>query len=292
MNVEKKWDGKTKGSLWGYRFFIFCIRLFGVYFSYFFCIWVSLYFFLIVRAKRNALIRFYKYGLGYSNKKSVFITLKAFYTFGQVLIDRVALKTDRKRTFTHSFDNEAALVKIFERGKGGFLFSGHVGNWENAGSLIAERITSKINIFMLDAEVESVKRFIDKNTEPAKFNMIPLKEDMSHLVSIHQALQRRELVALHADRKLEGHKTIRLPFLNGVASFPAGPFIMAHKFKVPVTFVFAVKNKPTHYSLSATDPILDSVSPEELAKKYVERLEEVVKKSPAQWFNFFDFYAH
>ncbi|MFO0414108.1 MAG: lipid A biosynthesis acyltransferase [Bacteroidota bacterium] len=291
MNVERKWDGKTKGSLWGYRFFVYCIRFFGIYFSYFFCIWVSLYFFLVVRTKRNALIRFYKHGLGYGNIKASLITIKAFYRFGQILIDRTALKTERKRMFSHSFENEAALVKIFEGGKGGFLFSGHVGNWENAGSLIGERITSKINIFMLDAEVESVKRFLDKNTETAKFNLIPLKEDMSHLVSIHKALQRKELVALHADRKLEGHKTIRLPFLNGVASFPAGPFIMAHKFKVPVTFVFAVKDKPTHYNLSATEPIQDFVSPEEIAKRYVQRLEEVVKGSPEQWFNFFDFYA-
>jgi predicted LPLAT superfamily acyltransferase len=290
--MEKKWDGKTKGSLLGYKFFVFCIRFLGVRFSYFFCIWVSGYFVLFARKQRNSLIRFYTEGFGYTNWQAIRTATKNFYRFGQVLIDRIALKTNRKKIFTHSFDNEKALVDMNAMGKGGFLFSGHVGNWENAGNLIGERITSKINILMLDAEVEKIKHFLDKNTEQAKYNLIPLKEDMSHLILIHQALKRNELIALHADRTLEGHKKMTFPFLNGTANFPAGPFIMAHKFKVPITFVFAVKTTATHYQLSATEPILEAASPEEIASKYVKRLEEMVKGTPEQWFNFYDFYAN
>ncbi len=290
--MEKKWDGKTKGSLLGYQFFVFCIRFLGVRFSYFFCIWVSGHFILFARKHRNALTRFYMQGFGYTKMQAIRTAARNFYRFGQVLIDRIALKTNRKKIFTHSFDNEKALIDINAMGKGGFLFSGHVGNWENAGNLIGERITSKINILMLDAEVEKIKHFLDKNTEQAKYNLIPLKDDMSHLILIHQALKRNELIALHADRTLEGQKKMAIPFLNGIANFPAGPFIMAHKFKVPVTFVFAVKTTSTHYQLSATEPILASGSPEEIAVKYVARLEEMVKGSPEQWFNFYDFYAN
>jgi predicted LPLAT superfamily acyltransferase len=290
--MEKKWDGKTKGSLLGYKFFVFCIRFLGVRFSYFFCIWVSGYFVLFAAKHRNALIRFYKVGFGYSNGRSIRTAATNFYRFGQVLIDRIALKTNRKTIYTHSFNNEQALIKMNEMGKGGFLFSGHVGNWENAGNLIGERITSKINILMLDAEVEKIKHFLDKNTEQARYNLIPLKDDMSHLILIHQALKRNELIALHADRTVEGQKTMTFPFLNGNANFPAGPFIMAYKFKVPITFVFAVKATATHYNLSATEPILEASSAEEIASKYVKRLEEMVKETPEQWFNFYDFYAN
>jgi predicted LPLAT superfamily acyltransferase len=291
-NHEKKWDGKTKGSLLGYQFFVFCIRFLGVRFSYFFCIWVSGYFVLFSRKQRNSLIQFYQKGFGYSKWKALKIATKNFYRFGQILIDRVALKTKRKRVFTHSFNNEKALIEMNELGKGGFLFSGHVGNWENAGNLIGERITAKINILMLDEEVEKIKKFIDKTTEQAKYNLIPLKDDLSHLILIHQALKRNELIALHTDRTIDGQKTMTFPFLNGKAKFPAGPFIMAHKFKVPITFVFAVKTTSTHYQLSATDPIYNSESPEEIAGKYVARLEEMVKNSPEQWFNFYDYYVN
>lgn len=291
---DKKWDGKTKGSLWGYRFFVFIIKIFGVRTSYFFCFWVAGYFILFARKQRKGLMSFYQTGLNYSKGKSYRTAAANFYQFGQIIIDRVALKTFRKKIYTHSFNNEKVLREMNENGKGGFLISGHVGNWENAGNLIGERITTNINILMLDAEVEKIKHYVNENTEASKFKLIPLKDDMSHLILIHQALKRNELIALHADRVMEGAKTFTFPFLGGEAKFPAGPFIMASKFKVPVTFVFAIKKGSTHFELSSTDPITgnrDEDSPERIAKAYVQRLEEMVRKAPKQWFNFYDYYA-
>lgn len=292
--MEKKWDGKTKGSLWGYRFFVFIIKFFGVRTSYFFCFWVAGYFILFAKKQRKGLMSFYQTGLNYSKLKSYLFAAANFYQFGQIIIDRVALKTFRKKIYSHSFNNEKVLREMHENGKGGFLISGHVGNWENAGNLIGERITSNVNVLMLDAEVEKIKQYVNENTEAAKFQLIPLKNDMSHLILIHQALKRNELIALHADRVMEGQKTFTFPFLGGEAKFPAGPFIMASKFKVPVTFVFAIKQGSTHFELSATDPIIgnrDADSPERIAKAYVQRLEEMVLKAPKQWFNFYDYYA-
>lgn len=290
--MEKKWDGKTKGSLWGYRFFVFCIRFFGVRFSYFFGLFVVSYYILFSGKERKALVSFYQTGFSYSRAKSLWFSAKTFYRFAQVLIDRVALKTTRKKQYSHTFENEKALKDIYAHGKGGFFISGHIGNWENAGQLIGERITANIHVLMLDAEVEKIKQYLEQQTERSKFELIPIKDDMSHLITIHQALKRNDLIALHADRIMDQTKTFRLPFLNGFAKFPAGPFIMAYKFKVPVTFVFAVKEGSFNYALSATDPIWKAVSPEQLAEQYVKRLEEMVRKAPDQWFNFYDYYAY
>ena len=67
---------------------------------------------------------------------------------------------------------------------------------------------------------------------------------------------------------------------------------MASKYNSPVTFVFAVKEGKFHYALSATVPIKDKCTPEEIASKYVGELERMVKKHPEQWFNYFDYYQH
>jgi predicted LPLAT superfamily acyltransferase len=289
--MSAKWSGKTKGSLFGYKFFVFCIKLFGVRFSYFFCLWVSGYFLLFSRKQTKALFDFYNKGLSYSKLVSLKLTPRNFYRFGQILIDRIALKTKRKRQYTHTFDNEEVLLRMKENGKGGFLISAHVGNWENAGNLLGERITSKINVVMLDAEVEKIKGFIAQNTEVDNFSVIPIKEDMSHLVLIHSALKRNEFIAVHADRIIDGQKYYRLPFFRGFAQFPAGPFILACKFKVPVTFVFGLKTGTFTYGLSATE-LMDDLLPEDLALKFVHRLEEVVRFAPDQWFNFFEFYVN
>lgn len=287
--MEKKWDGKTKGSLWGYRFFIFCIRVLGLRFAYFFCYGVATYFILFATKPRKALIRFYQEGFQYSKGKARKTAFINFSLFGRILIDRIAFKTKRKKSFTHEFNNEKVLKEMQQQGKGGFLFSAHLGNWENAGNLLGERITFDINVLMLDAEVEKIKHLLENTLEKQTFNLIPIKDDMSHLITIHHKLKNNEMIALHADRVVPGQKTFRLPFLGKYADFPAGPFILAYKFKVPLTFVFAVKSGRTHYKLSATDPITTFESPEQIAQEYVSYLEKRLRENPEQWFNFYDY---
>ncbi|MCH2230092.1 MAG: lysophospholipid acyltransferase family protein [Crocinitomicaceae bacterium] len=287
----EKWDGKTKGSLWGYKFFVFIIRTFGIRFSYFFCYFVSFYYVLFAKPQKEALIQFYTIGFGYSRKKAKKLAFTNFYNFGQTLIDRVAMLTNKQSKFTHTFNNEKVLRELNENKKGGILISGHVGNWENAGNLIHSRITNKINIVMLDAEVEKVKAFMETKTGGSNYNIIPIKDDMSHLILIHRALKRSEFVALHADRVTEGSKNIELNFLNSKAEFPMGPFILAQKFKAPITFVYAAKANRFHYNLYATDPLENVTSEMEVAKAYVKQLEKMVTTYPTQWFNFYKYYA-
>ena len=288
--MSKKWDGKTKGSLLGYKFFIFCINTLGVKVSYFFCFWVASYFVLFAKKQRNGLVNFYQTGFGISRWKSYKLTFIGFYKFGQTLIDRIALSSSKSGSYTFDFENEQALIKMINENKGGILISGHLGNWENAGNLLRERITPKINVLMLDEEVEKIKSYLQLQTGGPKFSIIPIKDDFSHLILMHQALKRKEFIAIHGDRLNGLSKSLELNFLNGRAKFPVGPFILAHKFKVPVTFVFAVKKTSKHYRLSATDPIYASDSELEIAQKYVTCLEQKVKESPTQWFNFYDYY--
>ncbi|HIP31515.1 MAG TPA: lipid A biosynthesis acyltransferase [Crocinitomicaceae bacterium] len=289
--MEKKWDGKTKGSLLGYKFFVFCIRFFGLKVSYFFCYFVSFYFILFAKKQRNGILQFYTLGMGKTKKEAKKMAFKNFYNFGQTLIDRIAMHTNKRKSFTHRFNNEKVLRKMNDDNKGGILISGHVGNWENAGNLIRERITSTINIVMMDAEVEKIKDFLKTQTGGQKYNLIPIKDDMSHLILMHRALKKNEFIAIHADRVSDVGKNIELDFLNSKAEFPLGPFILAHKFKAPITFVYAAKATKFHYELYATDPLVETKSPEEIAQKYVTHLESMVKKYPMQWFNFYNYYA-
>lgn len=283
-----KWDGKTKGSLWGYKFFTGIINLLGAKFAFFFCRFVSLYYVNFSKKEMNALTDFYEKSLDSTPKESRKLAKRNFYLFGQTLIDRIAVTTKHRKKYSHTFDNEIVLENMRETG--GILISAHVGNWEIAGNLINERITQKINIVMLDAEVASIKDFLDETTGGASYNIIPIKDDMSHLILIHKALKRKELIAMHADRVSDEQSTIELNFFNRKANFPAGPFVLSEKFKVPTTFVFAVKSNDFHYDLSATNPFEIGLSYKEIGQKYATALQEKVKEYPEQWFNFYQYY--
>jgi predicted LPLAT superfamily acyltransferase len=100
---------------------------------------------------------------------------------------------------------------------------------------------------------------------------------------------------MHADRFVAGNKTLRAGFLGEMASFPLGPFLLAAKFKVPVTFVFALKESNLHYHFFAS-PVKDysalpreSVMPQML-NDFVAEMETKVRSYPRQWFNYYNFW--
>ena len=74
---------------------------------------------------------------------------------------------------------------------------------------------------------------------------------------------------------------------------------MAAKFGVPLCIVFAVKTDKHTYEFSIEEPIkVDRVRGEEqlekvcmnMLKQYVTHVENMVKKHPHQWFNYYDFW--
>lgn len=285
-----RWDGKTKGSLTGYKIFLFFINTLGLGFAYGLLRVVTYYYYLFAVKPRRALLDFYQNTLHITSSDARKMARRNFYIFGQTLVDRAAFLLGKDREFSHIFENEQYLIDIRNAGKGGILLSAHVGNWETAGNLLKGRITPTINIVMLDAEVENIKKYMDLSTGGSRFRVIAIKDDLSHIISIRNALVNNEFVAIHADRYLEGAKYIEMDFLGRKAKFPYGPFVIASKFNAPVTFVFAAKNGKFSYHLSATKPIEEKMKPEEIARLYVDELERKVKAFPEQWFNYFNFF--
>ncbi len=285
-----RWDGKTRGSLAGYKIFLFFINFLGLGFAYGLLRFVTFYYYLFAIRPKAALLDFYQHILHFSEDKAKKMARRNFYIFGQTLVDRAAFLLGKERAFSHIFENEQYLIDIRNAGKGGILLSAHLGNWETAGNLLNGRITPTINIVMLDAEVENIKKYMDISTGGSRFKVIAIKNDLSHIISIRNALVNNEFVAIHADRYLEGARFMELEFLGKQAKFPYGPFVIASKFDAPVTFVFAAKDGKHSYHLSATLPITTKIKPEEIGKMYVAELEKKVRQYPEQWFNYFNFF--
>ncbi len=285
-----RWSGKSKGTVLGYKIFLFLIQYSGVAPAYLLLRFVTFYYFVFAGKNRKAILDFYTGALHFTPRTAKKLTRKNFYIFGQTLVDRFAYLVGRGDRFTYTFDGEHFLQKMNDSGKGGILLSAHLGNWETAGNLLKTRVTQKINVLMFDAEVEKLKKYLDTSTGGSRFQTIPIKNDLSHVIKIKHALENNEFVAIHADRFLPETKTLELDFLGKKARFPAGPFLLAAKFDAPVTFVFAIKTSDFHYHLSATEPIYEKLAAETIAKSYVAELEKRVKLNPEQWFNYYDFF--
>jgi predicted LPLAT superfamily acyltransferase len=288
------WEGKSRGSKTGYSIFVWVLKTFGVFPAYFLLRFVSFYFFLFSYKSSKETFQLFNKRLGYSFIASVAMLYRNYYQFGQSLIDKVVVMSGMSNRFTFDFDGEEHLREMVTRGTGGLLLSAHVGNWEIAGHLL-KRLGTTINIVMFDGEHQQIKQYLSEVTGARNVNVIVIRDDISHIYEISEAFSRKELVCMHADRYLEGNKIKEVSFLGSPAKFPIGPFILASTFKVPVSFVFAMKETNLHYHFFATPNRNEiGLSKEALSTKllssFADEMAAKVKKYPQQWYNFYNFW--
>lgn len=206
------WQGKSKGTPLGYRIFVWVLKTFGVLPAYFLLRFVVLYyFFFSIKASRQ-IYSLYRRKLGYSRVTSLNKLYKNYYLLGQSIIDKVVLMSGIKNNFSFDFDGEENLLEIAALQKGGILLSAHLGNWDVAGHLFT-RLHTRINIVMYDGEHEKIKEYIEGVTGKRNVNIIIIKNDLSHIYAISEAFTNNELVCMHADRFIEGNKTLTARFL-------------------------------------------------------------------------------
>ena len=291
------WKGKTRGTPLGYKIFIFSLKYFGLSFAYFLLIFVSFYFFLFSKKSSKALSFYFKNIHGFNSFKTIVSIYRNYLSFGRSLLDKTAALAGFTKSFTFEFEGEEHLHYMASH-DGGILISAHIGNFEMAGNML-DRVGNFINIVMLDAEHEKIKELLGKVITKKKVNIIPLKDDLSHLFKINTAITNKEIICIHGDRFLDSGRTIRLPFFGKEADFPAGPFHMALSYGTPISFVFAMKEGRFHYHFYATPPkvyVLNHNRKDrkseirEVVSDYISELEKKLKKYPLQWYNYYPFW--
>ncbi len=293
MPEQPTWQGRSRGTTWGYRIFVWLLKNGGLSAAYALLPFVTLYYRLFVPAATRPLMYMYTERLQFDRKKASKLIRKNLLVFGQTIIDKIAVLSGAgdKLSFTH--EGVEYIEQLVKDGKGGVLLSAHLGNWEVAGHLL-KRVNTVINIVMYDGEAEQMKQFMQQFESNRSFNIIFIKDDLSHIYEISAALARNELICLHGDRFRPGNRTMQHDFLGKNALFPAGPFILAAKLKAPVCFVFAFKETNFHYHFYAYPPRVyegrGTQGMEKMLDEYVDKLEDKLKQYPWQWFNYYDFW--
>ena len=288
---DSKWQGQSRGGRQGNLFFVMLLRYAGINAAYLFLCLIIPYFLLFAPKATQAIWDFYRNRMRYGLLKSIFALPAHYYKFGQVLIDKTAIGMGLQDRYRFKFNNYHLFEEADKSQKGLMIIGAHVGNWE-CGAQFFNGLDRRVNIIMLDAEHRKIKEVIEKNSQEASYNIIPLGGDMiSSIIEIKCALGRNEIICTQGDRYMASKEdgsshTHELEFFGTKAHFPQGPFMIARKFKVPVLFFFALRSGHKEYTFNFYKPQEDIP----LYDSYVPILEETVRKNPSQWFNFYKFW--
>lgn len=283
--------GQSRGTVLGYKIFIFFIKYFGLKSAYLLLVFVAAYYLLFsYETTRNSYV-FFRKRLGYSRAKAFVNIYKSYYKLGQSLIDRVAISSGLRNKFSFEFDGVEHIKNLLREGKGGIMFTAHLGNINIAKYFFEELDDdSVINMVVTDSEHEEIKAYINSVTKKSKLKFIVLQEDMAHIFQMNQALGNNEIIVFAADRYAEGAKYLTADFLGKPAKFFYGPYRIAARKKLPVVFVYIMKEPNLHYHFYARPGEVQGLKTQELLEVYLTNLEGMVKKYPNQWFNFYDYW--
>ncbi|WP_426669424.1 hypothetical protein ACPPVU_24820 [Mucilaginibacter sp. McL0603] len=288
------WKGRSKGKPLGYGIFVFVLKTGGVLPAYLLLRFVTLYYLIFSYKSTKSTFNYFHKKFNYNTLKSIYKVYINYNLLGQSLIDKVVIMSGIPNKLTFEFDGINNLHHIASLKKGGLLLTAHIGNWEAARHLLNE-IDARINVVVFDGEDEGIKEYMESVVGKSVLNLIVIKDDMSHIFEISNAFLNDELVCMPADRYLESNKTTKLKFLGEDARFPLGPFMLAAKFGVPVSFVYGMKESTFHYHFFASEvkeyPDLEQdVVVQQMMADFVEDMEIKVKAYPEQWYNYYNFW--
>lgn len=283
------WDGRSRGAVWGYQLFVWLLRVLPLWVPYTVLVFVSGFYLLVEGKARAASWHLFRHRLGRSRWQAYWLVYRNFYVFSQVLVDRLGMLAGIDKGFRFQFNGEQHLHHLVATQQSALLIGGHLGAWEMASQQLAG-IGASLHVVLFDNENSALKTYLSRLHNARSFHTIPIRQDLSHVFAIQNVVRAGGLLCLHGDRYLPGSTTRSTQFLGRPAQFPEGPFRMAVRLGLPVSFVHAVKTGWRNYDLYASEPVI-AQNTTELFQAYTAQLERMLQQHPTQWFNFYDFWA-
>ena len=276
------------------RALVKCFRFIPVSFAYGLTALVIPFYMLFDRRGYSSSYRFFRNRIGRGRIASFFSVYANEFKLGQVIMDRFALYAGRH--FNLQLDGQEHFDALSAADRGFIQVNAHVGNSELAGySLRSER--KKIYTLVFGGETQTVMQQRDRMFSRTNITMVPVADDMSHLFALNAALLAGDIVNMPGDRLFGSSKDFPCVFFGDTARFPAGPFLLAARRDVPMIATFVMKEGIRRYQVFVRR--LGAQLPEgtdargraaAMAEEFAGLLEDIVRRYPTQWFNFYDFW--
>ncbi len=281
-------ETRQRGSGWSISLVMHLYSFLGYRFSYYLMYPVTFFYFIFATNVKEALKIYYAHLSLPFNSKVYYEHLRIFAI---CMLDRFVSRIDSE-SYTHEYDDIEVPIKTLSGAS--ILLHSHFGGWAASSNSI--HADNKLNIVMHEAMLGKIKEVEEKADFKKDIHIIDLGSGTIIVsVQIANALLNEEIVAMMADRAANEKAEIEIDFLGEKARFNKSPFQIAYKMNKPILVYFIIFTGMQKYKVEYLLIELDQSKKEddaifEALNKYTTLYEEIVKKYPSQWFNFYDFW--
>jgi len=227
-------------------------------------------------------------------------TWRHLFSFAESALDKLGAWIGRIDHATVNFPNRPVLDQLLASGRGALLIGAHFGNLEMMRGLAAGKRHATINAVVYTEHAQRFVGALAAANERFRVNLIQINHiGPDTAIMLREKIDRGELLVIVGDRTppAENGRVISVDFLGEPALLPQGPYILASLLECQVFLFFCVREPDGYraYFEQFADKIVLPRNQREAAiamyaNRYAKRLEELCRKTPLQWFNFFDFW--
>jgi predicted LPLAT superfamily acyltransferase len=257
---------------------------------------VTLYFLAVSPGDRRVSREYLRRALGREARWTDLF--RHFHAFASTMLDRVYLLNGQYGELDTELHGESIVQGILRRGRGCLLLGAHFGSFEIVRFAGRHAGVPPVSLVMYEDNARALREALDAINPEYAMQVIPLGR-IDSMLEVERALDAGGFVGLLADRTIQGEGTVACPFLGGTARFPRGPFRIAAMLRRPVVLMLGVYGGGRRYDvhfeliadLSGVERGQRDRAVDEALRRYVARLEHHCRRSPYNWFNFYEYWG-
>ncbi len=225
-------------------------------------------------------------------------SLRHLAAFGDTLLTKIIACGGGYPSDRVELSREVMLTQL-RGGEGGVIVTAHLGCLELTQALAREVPGLRVTVLVHTAHAERFNRLLERLDSGDALRLQQVTElGPATAVMLGERVARGEFVAIAGDRvPLRGGRSVSARFLGAEARFPIGPYVLAAALGCPL-FAMSCLRTARGYGIAferlADRVVLPRGSRAEAlagyAATYAGWLQDQVRKSPLDWFNFYDFW--
>ena len=217
-----------------------------------------------------------------------------FY-FGACLLDRIFLLHDRQNLFDIHVHGEDVVAEILAGGRGCILAGAHAGSFEIVRAIGRKHGAMRVALLMYQENAQKLMAGLEAIRPKLSTEIISLGRRDS-MLKVRDLLDAGAFIGILADRSIQSEERSLCPFLDEQAAFPIGPFRLAKILRCPMVMMLGLYDGGNRYDVyfekladwPEASRIESQTTADQALRSYVARLEQHIRRSPYNWFNFYD----
>ncbi len=216
------------------------------------------------------------------------VALESYENLGRTAIETALLPARSRQQVLEMFSRVEGwdiVERAMAKGRGILFVTGHLGNWELAGSLVAakgiplEAVARRMQNPLFD-------RYLTRTRQSIGMTVI---HDADAVRRVPRAMREQHAVAFLVDQGAVGLASTWVPFFGRLAKTPRGPAVFALRLGAPVIFGAALRQPDGRYMIGFEEVQAESTGDRDadvdrIVAAYTATLERWVRRAPEQYF--------